>query len=311
MTNAGSRTGWTMALAAMLAVAPAAMAETPEASASGIVELEVKPSSADPAISAFDHPHRVLYDPRRRDGNLLVFLSGTSERPGPGPQAFLRTAVAQGYRVVNLAYISYPAVSQVCVGGRLRLQPDCAAHFRQRRLYGDIAFPAIPDQPADAIVVRLGKLLRHLANTDPAGGWDRYLEDGRPNWSRIAVAGQSQGGGMAEFLGKRETLARVLAFSGGWDHAAPGGRYASWYANEAATPAERWYYAYHAKEPFAGQLAGIGAVLRLPEGHVMAFDQPLSKRTMRARMPGHGSSINDAVYAAEWKRMLGRGDAAP
>ena len=186
-----------------------------------------------------------------------------------------------------------------------------AAHFRQRRLYGDIAFAGIPDRPADAIVARLGKLLRHLAEVDPAHGWDRYLEDGRPRWSRIAVAGQSQGGGMAEYLGKRETLARVLAFSGGWDHAAQRGKPAAWYADEPATPPERWYYAYHVEERFADQLAGIAEMLRLPAGHVIALDGSLSAQAQRSRMPGHGSSIHDAVYLPVWERMLGRGDSAP
>lgn len=300
-----------LAVAAVLAVlaSEARAGERESAVAVGIVELEVRPGSADPGISAFDYPHRVLYDRQHRDGDLLVFLVGTTERPGPGPQAFLRTALAQGYRVIDLVYISYPAVSQVCARERLRDDPGCAAHFRQRRLYGDIAFAGIPDRPADAIVVRLGKLLRYLVRTDPDGGWDRYLEDGSPRWSRIAIAGQSQGGGMAEYLGKRERLARVLAFSGGWDHAMPDGSPAAWYADAPATPPGCWYYAYHVEERFASQLAVIADLLRLPAGHVFALDEPLSARARRSRMPGHGSAISDEVYAPVWERMLGRGEA--
>ena len=74
---------------------------------------------------------------------------------------------------------------------------------------------------------------------------------------------------------------------------------------------ERWYYAYHVEERFADQLAGIAEMLRLPAGHVIALDGSLSAQAQRSRMPGHGSSIHDAVYLPVWERMLGRGDSAP
>ena len=87
-----------LVLGAMMAGLPMAAqaGERPAAAMHGVVELKVRPSSVDPGISAFDAPHRVLYDPQRNDGNLLVFLVGTTERPGPGPRTFLRTALAQG-----------------------------------------------------------------------------------------------------------------------------------------------------------------------------------------------------------------------
>lgn len=285
---------------------PAKDMETP--APPGYRSLKIRPSRTDPGISAFDYEHRVIYDPKARDDKILLFLTGTTDKPGPGPRDFFRTALAQGYRVINLVYISYPAVSEICRvrGAELARDPDCAAHFRQRRIYGDIAFPAIPDKSQDAIVPRLSRLLEYLARTDPDAGWQRYLDRGRPVWDRIAVAGQSQGGGMAEYLGKKETLARVISFSGGWDYAGPG-RIASWYSTRAATPPERWYAAYHAQEPFADDLRKTYAALDLPAGHVLAFDKPLDDRARQSRMPGHGSGIRDVAYQPDWVRMLGRG----
>ncbi len=278
------------------------------APAGGPITITVKPSMTDPAISAFDYPHHVLYDPAAKNGKLLVFLTGTTETPNAGPQDFFRTALAQGYRVINLTYISYPAVSQICVGQLLRKDPDCAAHFRQKRLYGDTAFTAIPDQPQDSIVHRLTRLLQYLDRTDRSGGWSRYLANGAPAWQRIAVAGQSQGGGMAEYLGKRENLARVLAFSGGWDASSPTTP-ASWYASTSATPLDRWYYAYHVKEPAADKLARIAEVLRIPADHLFANDAPISESVLKnGKMPGHTSSLKETVYEPVWIKMLGSGN---
>lgn len=272
----------------------------------GFRRIDVKPSRTDPKITAFDHEHRVVYDPRDEGADLLVFLVGTTEKPMAGPQAFFETALGQGYRVVVLAYISYPAVAQVCAKARVRNDPDCAMRFRQRRIYGDGTFEAIPDQPHDAIVPRLTKLLEYLARHDPGGHWGRYLDEGRPDWGRIAVSGQSQGGGMAQYLGKKEALARVLSFSGGWDHAA-GGRIASWYAMPARTPMDRWFFAYHVEEPAAGDLRLVAEALALPADHVFALDGPLGGKARASRQPGHGSAINGRMYRPVWIRMLGDG----
>ena len=272
----------------------------------GVRRIEVMPSHTDPRIQAFDVPHHVQYVPDGRAHDLLIFLVGTTEKPGPGPREFLRTALDQGYRVLTLAYISYPAVAQVCAQARLRSERDCAAHFRQRRVYGDGEFDGIPDQPHDAIVPRLVKLLETLSREDPEGDWGQYLRDGRPAWDRIAVSGQSQGGGMAQYLGKREALARVLSFSGGWDNASPD-EIAAWYAQPAVTPPERWFYAYHVLEPQAARLARIGEALGVPADQVFALDLPLGEKARKGRQPGHGSSIGEAVYRPVWIRMLGSG----
>jgi len=52
--------------------------------------------------------------------------------------------------------------------------------------------------------------------------------DGSPRWERIAVAGQSQGGGHAAFIAKARPVARVVMLSGGWDMSARG-EIADWY----------------------------------------------------------------------------------
>jgi hypothetical protein len=165
------------------------------------VELSVKPSQTDAAIVQGDDPHVVRYESTCKSANLLLFLPGTNGEPSAGPIEFYRTAVAQKYRLISLSYIDTPAVAQVCTAARG--DPLCAEKFRQKRVFGEDITALISDTPADSIVNRLTKLLQYLAATDASGGWSQYLYNGRPQWERIAVAGQSQGGGMAAFIAKR------------------------------------------------------------------------------------------------------------
>jgi hypothetical protein len=56
--------------------------------------------------------------------------------------------------------------------------------------------------------------LRYLADKYPLDGWEQYLTAGDvPRWSRILVAGHSQGGGHAALLGKYYSTAGVIMFA--------------------------------------------------------------------------------------------------
>lgn len=182
------------------------------------VEMQIKPSVTDPRIQNADEPHVVRYTPTAKQTNLLVFLPGTNGKAAYGPDNFYKTVTDERLRLIALSYVDGQSVSQVCT---IRVSDErCAAHFREKRLFGHDVTPLISDEPADAIVNRLTKLLQYLVMTDPKGDWDQYLIGGSPRWNRIIVSGQSQGGGMAAFLAKKFAVAKVLMFSGGWDNGA-------------------------------------------------------------------------------------------
>ena len=274
--------------------------------------LRVRPSATYPAIHTWDTTHAVFYDSHKRANKLLLFLAGTNGTPEHVPEAFLKTALDQGYRVIALSYITAPGVSQVCVGDVLNTDVDCAAEFRQRRIYGDNDFSRIKDEPQDAIVPRLVHLLRWLASHDASGDWQQYLGAGgtSPRWARIAVAGQSQGGGMAEFLGQHEVLARVISFSGGWDYSnSREKRMAGWYSRAAVTPLEHWYATYNVHEAAVTQLKSICAALQIPASHVFALDKPLLQAPPAGKRgnPYHPDGIHNPAYQSIWIEMLGSG----
>jgi hypothetical protein len=271
-----------------------------------MVRLDVRPSTTAPEIQAADSPHIVLFDASNANGNLLLWMPGTLGRPHIGPQLnFPQFAAQQGYRVVMLSYITEQGVSNICIGKNLHANRRCAEDFRRKRIFGNEGFSLIADQQQDAIVHRLSKLLQQLKETRKDEHWEQYLNaDGSPRWERIAVAGQSQGGGHAAFIAKAKAVARVVMLSGGWDMSAPGD-IADWYAKPSATPPERWYAAYHVEEPTAKTMAEISRALKVPAGNVGAFDQPV--RGARA----HGEGLSNSAYLPWWQYALGQGAPAP
>lgn len=274
--------------------------------------LRVKPSETDATIKAWDTTHVVYYDPTIPSNRILLWLAGTNGTPLNVPAELFNTALAQGYRVIALSYLTVPAVSQVCVGNALNSNANCAEEFRRKRIYGDNTFTSIDDQPQDAIISRLSKLLQWLNTHDASGKWSSYLAANgtTPKWSAIAVSGQSQGGGMAEFIAQRESVARVVSFSGGWDYAnSREKKIAGWYSKTSVTPMERWYATYNVNEIAAAQIREISNALRIPSGQIFALDKPLMNPNAAAGAanPYHGDGIRNVAYKSVWQRMLGSG----
>ncbi len=305
----------------LLAVAACAMMSSRALQAQGAVRpsidtvryktLRVKPSATDPAIHAWDTTHVIYYDPTVTSNKVLLWMAGTNGTPLNVPAELFNTALAQGYRIIALSYMTVPAVSQVCRGEALDANVNCAEMFRRQRVYGDGNFPQITDQAQDAIIPRLVRLLQWLNTNDAAGEWSRYLapDGARPNWANIAVSGQSQGGGMSQFIGQREAVARVISFSGGWDYANSRARtIAAWYSGKSVTPLDRWYATYNVNEVAAQQIREISTALRIPARQIFALDKPLlNPGPTTAANPYHGDGIRNPVYRPIWITMFGRG----
>ncbi|MEP3570329.1 MAG: hypothetical protein ABJN28_09440, partial [Flavobacteriaceae bacterium] len=247
-------------------------------------------------------PHFIAYNPTIKQGKLLLFMPGTNGIALKGPKKLFYTALQQGYAVINLSYINTPAIAQICRGDALVDNANCAEAFRNRRVYGNTTFSLIDDEPYDAIVNRLTKLLIYLSKNDKKGNWNHYLEDGAPKWEEIALAGQSQGGGMAAFIAKTHLVARVIDFSGGWDYSAKN-KIADWYSKSSVTPINRWYGTYHVKEPMASTIFKTYKAMNIPEKNIYALDLevPIGKRA-------HSNGVRNIGYADKWIALLGKGN---
>jgi len=270
----------------------------------------ITPSDTDPAIKHYNSVHYVLFNENTGpSANLLVFLTGTGGEP-PGPLAFLHAAADAGYRVISLDYNDEPAVRVYCP----RKPPACSGNLRRMRIDGDglSIDPAIDNTSAESIVNRLSKLIAYLEQKEPQQGWASYLENGLPRWSRIALAGQSQGAGMAAYIAKERVVARVILFSSPSDFVrskANAITLAPWIAMPGKTPPERWFGGYHARENTAGLLAQSFPALRIPPANIRVFkdDLPPALKGRSVENPFHTQGIsNKAAYGEDWAFFLGR-----
>ncbi|MEO8619448.1 MAG: hypothetical protein ABI625_00200 [bacterium] len=250
----------------------ASLALTPSATrgqAAALVKYRVTPESTDSSIHRFNDPHYVVFERTTTSAApLLVFMPGTGGMP-ERTSAFADLAAHMGYRVIGLEYTDTPAVAQLCPKNR---DPKCSEHFRQKRIYGDDVTDVIDDRPSESVVNRLTRLLTTLYHDHPTEGWADYLENGQPKWGKIAVSGLSQGAGMAAYIAQKTLVARVILFSSPWDNYGPRQTLAPWIVTgHGETPADRWFAAYHEKEPTAAAIARAYAALGIPSSQIRVF----------------------------------------
>jgi hypothetical protein len=145
-------------------------------------------------------------------GRLLVFLPGTMGKPGQYTY-ILRAGASRGLHAVGIIYPNQTAMGSLC---QFSLDPTCYWTARNHVVFGTGA--PVPSQAvvstADSIVNRLTKLIQWLHKQQPSEGWGQYLlADQTIDWSKIVLAGHSQGGGHVGVLAKSVSLWRAVYFS--------------------------------------------------------------------------------------------------
>lgn len=211
------------------------------------LERQVYATATDATISAApsgaEAPHVAINPspsatPR---GRLLVFLPGTQGRPTQYTY-ILRAAAARGLHAVGINYPNQTAMGALC---QFSLNPDCYWAARNVVVFGG-GTPVSGQSPvssADAIVNRVSRLIAALAAQHPSEAWGQYLQsNGTVDWSRVVLAGHSQGGGHVGVLAKTVSLHRAVYFSSPEDWNELTDRPANWTsARPNVTPASRQY----------------------------------------------------------------------
>lgn len=199
----------------------------------------VPPATTDPAITTFLDNH-VAINPAPTvvaKGRLFVLLVGTGAKP-ENQQAVLAAGAARGYHAIGLMYPNTPSVGSLCGNS---LDPDAFWDARREILTGQDLSPLLAISPVESIDHRLTALLAWLATNHPGEGWATYLAAGQADWSKVVVAGHSQGGGHAGVIGKLRDVARVVCFASPADWRNVPNAPATWYARPNVTPIDRWY----------------------------------------------------------------------
>lgn len=200
-------------------------------------------SSITEAPGAGEAPHVVInpspsVNPR---GQLVVFLPGTQGRPAQYAY-LLRAAATWGFHAVGLNYPNQTAMGSLC---RTSSDPDCYWTARSEVVFGGLT--TVPGQSAvtaaDSIVNRLNKLLAYLDTAYPTEGWGQFLLlDDTVDWSKVVLAGHSQGGGHVAVLAKTVILGRAVYFSSPDDWNGLTDQPADWMLSKPnVTPAGRQY----------------------------------------------------------------------
>jgi hypothetical protein len=227
----------------------------------GLVQHIISPQATDPEIDTFTavgEEHYIWANPAQQSDSMLwVFLPSTAATPREF-QLIAKEAARIGYHVISLMYPNRDAVVDICNPlPDLEQRESCYENIRLQTLDGIERSHFTNVNPANSIDNRLTKLLMYLAANFPEEGWKHFLNNGAPRWSRIAVAGHSQGGGNAAMIGKLHRVARVVMLSSPVDGCvAPPLRQcvrgnpdqaARWVAI-GATPADRYYGLGHRRD---------------------------------------------------------------
>jgi HYR domain-containing protein len=150
-------------------------------------------------------------------GKLLVFLCGGKGRADVCKNVF-PVAAQQGYHVIGLTYA-------VALDDCQDLTPEenlaCFGEVLSETVTGDDKTERtnFSEHGQDSIVNRLRSVLKWAKNNQNEGdGWERYLTSGdEPDWSKINLAGHSNGSSHVSFMGTQphfQSVGRVALFAG-------------------------------------------------------------------------------------------------
>lgn len=208
--------------------------------------FEVAPEATGPEVSV--SPAHFVCPPAgtKRRNRLLVFFPGTGGQPRFYREV-VRQAARDGMYAIGLSYPNAEAVNKaICPGST---DPDCHEHVRAEIVDGTDASADVEVGVGDSIQHRLTALLQHLDRERADEKWDRFLDGGSeratPKWSKLVLAGHSQGGGHAFYIATQHRVARVVVFA--WIDAYRGAL-APWITADMATPAKSVFFVEHVQD---------------------------------------------------------------
>jgi hypothetical protein len=175
---------------------------------------------------------------------LIVLLPGIGGGPGLGTSGWI---ASRGYHEFDVAYQSSIPGAPNKPDPRAT-DPATVGNTRMNQFDGKGRVPSCGDDNctanvqvtrANSIEERVMRGIKHLAQVDPTGGWDWYLNpDGTVRWSDCGFFGYSYGATHAAVISVYVRLGLVVVGSGPWNEGHPE---ATWIRTASATPGARAY----------------------------------------------------------------------
>ncbi len=315
------RRNWTASLVTGVvlllgSVAQQLASQAKEPANSQLTVRSVLPSATDRRIDKYSGDgweHWVYFNASATDrGQLLVFIPGTGGKGG-GAKGFCSLAANEGFHVVSLAYPSEVSMSTF----HNSQDPDAFLKARENVIYGKVPYAKLDTGVPNSLHNRLLQLLRYLAATYPRESWQPFLrQNGAIDYSRLVLAGQSQGGGHAALLGMQHEVARVLMFGAPKDFNVRFNKPADWFSAPSATPLNRFFSFVHSLDEGHGctypqQLENYRAMKLLPQYPVVNVDDTPApfqhSRLLTSKIPTdnpHGSVVANEGFRNVWKYLL-------
>jgi len=270
--------------------------------------LSVDPSATSPSIERVHSAHIAAYDNNIPSKHRLILMIVGTGGYASGTRAMDSIFATMGYHVISLDYENN-VITTVCSHSE---DSSCFDRYRQEIITGDQVSDEVNVDKTNSLLNRFNYLLEYLIKYDPAGKWNEFYADGRPEWNKIISAGHSQGAGHAGYLGKMFKLSRVLMFSGPQDYLDDLHKPGAWQSRKSATPPSRFFAFLNLKYPFNihHQLADDMALMNFSRidtlmvqpgvpvqghAHILVNDIPTNNP--------HGSTIT-LQFANVWKYML-------
>jgi hypothetical protein len=260
---------------------------------------QVLPSTTSSNIAAPDDPDLVALDPSvQPNGELFVFLPGTGGQPGCC-QLLLEEAATAGFAAIGLTYPNSTSVASRCGN-----DATCFGPARQNILDGSQPGPGGSIAPDNAVEYRLASLLAYLAGRQP-DRWGRFLKGSSVDWSRVVIAGHSQGGGEAAYIGGVEHTEGVAMLAAPVDSTNGSQPQAATYLTAGhLTPLSRYVGFDHTADPFERKISSNWAVLGLGGfGPLISVDH-------REAPYGGSHQLTTSVAVPQVVRVLGAHDSS-
>jgi hypothetical protein len=213
-------------------------------------EYIVKPQVTDATIQPVDTTHFAYVDTRTiLKGKLLLFVGGTGSKP-KYYRLFSKAAANLGYHVINVQYLNSVS-TQVC---KDQVDTECFTKYRDEIVFGGDQSALVTVNTSNSIVNRSLKLLQYLHKNNPTDGWNQFYDNTGLLYSKLVVAGHSQGGGHAAYIASKFMVDRAIVFSSPNDYSDKYSQPATWCKGTFATPVGKFYGLMHKRddviEPF-------------------------------------------------------------
>lgn len=196
-------------------------------------------------------------DPRTKEHPELNFVFGSKEKPSDSEKASVDTRVKpQGKLVIWLMGYNGELFNRLNSYGLHAIQVSYAngwfskfgnkspgddgmllGNIRLEAATGEDFSPLVDIPKPDGMMERAFQFVKHLAKTNPQGGWDYFIADDKKGlrWDRVIISGASHGATTSARFAKHVKVDRVVMFCG------PRDQDEKWQGLPSATPENRYF----------------------------------------------------------------------